>query len=171
MLARMVHRGMSEEIVVRQVIRNLYRTFKKVAAEIPLEGLLRGVAEGRDLTPLVREARGHDFAKLIEIEAVPGSPELVMERVVWASLDKYLHQIGMKVVGESPAWPDFQTYSDFCKSVRRGIFDDAQELAHRLARSPGTAPSLPRETSVVREERRKQMTGMSLLGGLGGETR
>ena len=107
-----------EDDILRRLTEAMYRTLRSVGKQIPLEDLLKAAASRRpDLSAEVALCR-HDFAEMIQrVAAEPeadGAPSIA-ERYVDAIFDRYLDQIGFRLVGEEP----FPTFDIFCAQANR----------------------------------------------------
>src|SRR5713101_3138317 len=99
--------------VARRLTEAMYRTLRSVGKQIPLKELLKAAA-GREpgFEAAVAQCR-HDFAEMVErlaAEPVADGGPTIAERYVDAVLDRYLDQIGLRLVGAEP----FPTFDSFC---------------------------------------------------------
>ena len=151
--------------IARRLTDAMYRTLRSVGKQIPVEELLKA-ASNRDpgLSAAVAQCR-HDFAEMIErvaAESAADTPPSVAERYVDAILDRYLDQIGLKLVGQEP----FPTFDSFCIQAnewKARIRPALKRLASNL--ESGQAPRMPAQPAAVHAAEREELMALSLLTG------
>ncbi len=157
--------GADDEEVCDKVIRNIYKTFRKVQEQVPLEGFISCAVDCKDMSELVRDADGHDFARLVELEARPfDSPAALMERVVEGTVDRYLHQIGVKAVGKS-AIQNFHQWRERVHRLKTKMRDALKKLASKLATNPSVHVRTPARNASQIAAMQSAILSMSLAGG------
>lgn len=164
-LWRLIEAGEPEAVVRTESTRYLYKTLQNVCKLIPIDRLLSAAAgESARVHEIVRTCDdGRDYAQLFELEANQGLDRVkIVENVLHATLDRFLDQIGMRVVG-SGAWPDFATYRTFHGRISRSLTGDIRTLAERIAANPHTPPKMPRMSGTQAQQRQSEILHWSAL--------
>ena len=162
---RFIASGPLEDEVYRRLTEAMYRTLRSVGKQIPLQDLLRA-AESRDpaLSAVVARCR-HDFAEMIRrVAPEPGidTARTMAEKYVEAVLDRYLDQMGLRLVGAG----QFPTFDSFCAQAnewKARIKPALKRLASKL--ESGQAPRVPAQPAATRSAERKELLALSLLNG------
>ena len=154
-----------ESDIARRLTEAMYRTLRSVGKQIPLEDILKAAASGRPGFSAEVALYHHDFAEMIELvaagPAADGAPTIA-ERFVDAIFDRYLDQIGLKLVGEGP----FPTFDIFCTQVNEWklqIKPALKQLASKL--ESGQAPRVPAQPTAIRAAEREELMALSILTG------
>jgi hypothetical protein len=155
--------GQPDGVIEESIKRGLYRTFQKVAKQMPLGPLLRAAIAGDDTADLVRQAEARDYACLVALVVSPGiEVASAAEQVVLAVLDKFLDQMAMEAVG-SGAHRDFESFVAARDRWKGGVAGTVHEIAAKIAQNPTASLRMPPTPRAVKEAGRKRMAGMSLL--------
>jgi len=151
--------------VTRRLTEAMYRTLRSVGKQIPLEELLKAAANRQPGFEAAAAQCRHDFAEMVErVAAEPvavGGPTIA-ERYVDAVLDRYLDQMGLRLVGAGP----FPTFDSFCAQAnewKARIKPALKRLASKL--ESGQAPRVPAQPAATREAEREELMALSLLTG------
>lgn len=162
---RFIASSPQEADVARRLAEAMYRTLRNVGKQIPLEELLKAAATRQpDFPDAIAQCR-HDFAEMIERVAADSPTDAVAsiaERYVDAVLDRYLDQIGLRLVGQEP----FPTFDRFCAQVnewKARIRPSLKRLASNL--ESGQTPRVPAQPTAVRAAEREELMALSLLTG------
>jgi len=154
-----------EADVARRLTEAMYRTLRSVGNQIPIKDLLNAAASREPgFDAAVAQCR-HDFAEMVErVAAGPvadGGPTIA-QRYVDAVLDRYLDQVGLRLVGAEP----FPTFDSFCAQSnewKARIKPALKRLAASL--ESGQAPRVPAQPAATREAEREELMALSLLTG------
>ncbi len=163
-LWELIEEGSAEEQIAQQAVRCLYKTYQRLFEYLPFAELLSAATgEGDRIHNVVRRCdRGRDYAQLFELAAEKGADKAtIAERVAEATLDRFLEQIGLRVVG-SERWPDFRAFLAFRERLADLVRTDVSRFAQRLAANPSRAPTMRRMPSKGKAIRHRDMLGMSL---------
>jgi hypothetical protein len=162
---RFIASGPQEADVARRLAEAMYRTLRNVGKQIPLEELLKAAATRQpDFPDAIAQCR-HDFAEMIERVAADSPADAaasIAERYVDAVLDRYLDQIGLRLVGQEP----FPTFDSFCAQAnewKARIRPALKRLASNL--ESGQTPRVPAQPTAVRAAEREELMALSLLTG------
>ena len=165
-LCQRIAAGASDEEVSNVLVRNMFKTFQNVQKQIPLDRLIDGAVACQDLSALVRECDGHDYARLVELEAQAfDTAQSLVERVVWATAEKFLHQIEMQVVG-TEAIRDFRAFGTRAAAWKDGARAQLSSLATKLAENPAVTVRTPPRTTVKPTVPTDQIARISLVGSI-----
>lgn len=162
-----IRNGATDDVIATAILENLYQTFKGVVRQIPLKALLEAMQAGGDVRGIIRDCQDHEYAQLVAAQYQVGlAPVDIVEHSLWATVDRFLEQIALDVVGSSN-WADFQTYDQAATTWRRDVFDGVRELARKLAANPEQPPRLPSRTAEQKILVLARLNSMSLLRGTG----
>ena len=162
---RFIASSPQEVDVARKLAEAMYRTLRNVGKQIPLEELLNAAATRDSGFPDAIAQCRHDFAEMIERVAADSPADAaasIAERYVDAVLDRYLDQIGLRLVGQEP----FPTFDSFCAQVnvwKARIQPALKRLASNL--ELGQTPRVPAQPAAVRAAEREELMALSLLTG------
>lgn len=154
-----------EDDILRTLTEAMYRTLRSVGKQIPLQHLLKAAARSQlGLSAELLNCR-HDFAEMIE--RVAAEPETdatssIAERYVEAILDRYLDQIGLRLIAAGP-FPTFDIFCAQAKKWKSRIMPDMKRLASKL--ESGEALRVPAQPAAVRATERKELVTLSMLTG------
>lgn len=162
---RFIASGPNAGEIPRRLTEAMYRTLRSIGKQIPLQQLLRAAETGDIVLSATVRQRRHDFAEMIERVAgergFDGAPAIT-ERYVEAILDRYLDQIGLRLVGEQP----FPTFDSFCAQAnewKARMRPALKRLASKL--ESGQAPRVPPQPAETRAAEREELLALSLLTG------
>jgi hypothetical protein len=150
--------------IPRRLVEAMYRTLRNAGKQIPLAEFLKAASGQLSFGDSVARCH-HDFAEMIERVAADTSGDTTAttaERFVEAILDRYLDQIGLKVVGDN-AFPTFDSFCLQANEWKLQIKPALQRLASNL--EAGRAPRVPAQPVAVRAAEREELMALSLLTG------
>jgi hypothetical protein len=150
--------------IPRRLVKAMYRTLRNAGKQIPLTELLKAASGQLNFGDPVARCH-HDFAEMIERVAADTSGDQTAttgERFVEAVLDRYLDQIGLKVVGNN-AFPTFDSFCLQANEWKRQIEPALRRLASNI--EAGRAPRVPAQPADVRAAEREELMTLSLLTG------
>ena len=142
----------------------LRMTFKNLVELLPLERLLEAATDEHcTIRDVVRECRmGREYADLfVQQTAIHTDPVQIVEGVARATVDRFLDQIELKVVGHGH-WPDMPCYHTMRENVMALIRDDVADLARRVADCPNEKPRMPRRSANQVEQDQRNLLSLSL---------
>ena len=154
-----------EPDIVRRLTEAMYRTLRSVGKQIPLEDLLKAAANRRPGLSAEVALYHHDFAEMIERvtnELVADGAPTIAQRYVDAIFDRYLDQIGLKLVGEGP-FPTFDTFCARANTWKLRMEPALKRLASQL--ESGHAPRVPAQPAAIRAAEREELMALSMLTG------
>ncbi len=163
-LMRLVAQGSSIEEVRQEAVRYLHAATKNLVELLPLGELLAAAAgENGPVAEIVaRCSKGRDYAQLFERQADRRlTREPIMTNVLVMALESFFDQISLRIV-PSEKWT-YPSLVRFLGEVRKAAMGDIRRLAAKVARNPHEAPRMPALSEAAKEQRRRQLTGMSLL--------
>jgi hypothetical protein len=162
---RFIASNPTEGDISRRLTEAMYRTLRSVGKQIPLEDLLNAAANRQGgLSATVAHCH-HDFAEMVErvaAEPVPDGGPTIAERFVEAILDRYLDQMGLRLVGEGP-FPTFDTFCAQANEWKARVKPAMSRLASKL--QSGQVPRVPAQPAAVRAAEREELMALSLLTG------
>ncbi len=163
-LMRQVKAGAADDAVLPLLGRNLVKTLRAAAKQIPICECLRAHESGQEVEPLLRSHLSHDFAQLLLlVSRDTASPDPLSVRYVEAVLDRYLDQIGHRTAGECAAVPDFDAFQERADKWRRQIADHLRAIADALSAGKLGSLRAPSMSPERREEERKRLNDVSLV--------
>ena len=142
----------------------LHKTFKNLVELLPVERLLEAATdEERTIRDVVRECRmGREYAELFAQQtAIHTDPVQIVAGVARATVNRFLDQIELKVVGHGH-WPDMSRYSAMRENVMALIGDDVTDLARRVADCPNEKPRMLRRSADRVEQDQRDLLSRSL---------
>ena len=163
-LLRKIENNERPEDIANEVVRCLYQTFKSLVDLLPLPDLIDAAEHDPErVREILRRCRSAcDYAELFaQFSAVHSDPVGLITAVTWFTFDRFLDQIGMKVVGARP-WPDVARFRLMRHAVRGLIEGEVNRLAQQVAGNPGSKPRMPARSSEQKEQDQRDMLGLSL---------
>jgi hypothetical protein len=159
---RAVEKGEHLETVVALLVDSLYRTLRRVQKQIPLAQLLVAAGtQAQTVNDLVKQCKGHDFARLFSETLEPGaSREATAQNFIQAILEKVSDQIVCRLV-PSGRWPQMHEIVGFMYDVGRAVMPEVERIAERWSDDPhwtpralptATQPNVPDKTEALLEE-------------------
>ncbi len=165
-LRQLITDGETDEKILTEAEQCLYRTFKNVCKLIPVDRLLSAAAgQNGEIYDIVKGCRmARDYAQLFEREANQGlDRQPIMENVVRATLDNFLDGTEIEAV-PSQRWRSFSALNQFYRGLNQLFDETIHKLAQKIVQHPDKPPSLPPLSKEAKEERRRELNKMSLLG-------
>lgn len=163
-LYRKIDSKAPDEEIDREIERCLYSTFKNLPDLLPLRELL-DAAERDDQTihDVVRECRkAREYAEYFDqLAAVHSDPTALVEGVACAVVERFLQQIGMKVVGNGH-WPDMARFRVMCEDTMARIQKPVARLAKQVAANPNQKPRMPARSAKQKEQDQRDLLSLSL---------
>ena len=165
---RMLRRIESDDPVERiadDAVWCLHKTFKNLVVLLPVERLLEAATdEDRTIRDVARECRrGREYAELFAQQtAIHTDPVQIVEGVARATVDRFLDQIELKVVGEGH-WPDMARFRIMRENVMTLMRDRVARLARKVADHPSEKPRMPARSADQKEKDQRDLQSQSLL--------
>ena len=104
-----------------------------------------------------------DYAQLFERQAERGlTREDIMTNVFVMALESFSDQISHRLAPEETSWT-FSSLRSFFDRVEQESMQDIRQLAAKVVRKPHEAPRMPALSDAAKEQRRRDLTDMSLL--------
>ena len=163
-LLKGIERNDPVERIAVDAVWCLHKTFKNLVVLLPVERLLEAATdEDRTIREVVRECRkGREYAELFAQQtAIHTDPVQIVEGVAYATVDRFLDQIELKVVGHGH-WPDMSRYRTMRENVMMLIRNDVANLARRVADCPNEKPRMPRRSADQIEQDQRDLLNLSL---------
>lgn len=164
------------EAIADEGVACLTRTFKSLSGLLPIRELLDANRQGVDAVRKFarRCSKAPDYAELFAQQAaILGSarpyrdPVELVAGVLRATLDKFLDQIGMEVVGSGP-WPDMARFRILREQLGTQAADRIDRLAKQIAEHPDKKPRMPRKSAALKDREHHQLLTLSLRSGTRG---
>lgn len=164
LLLKRFESGEPAEHISGDTVRCLYKTFKNLAELLPLGELLAAARLGaEEVREVVRRCRkGRDYAELFAQQAfIDSDPAQIIEGVARATVDRFLDQIELKVVGVGH-WPDMKRFRIMRDNVITLICGDVTRLARKVAENPNEKPRMPARSADQKQKDQRDLLNQSL---------
>ena len=142
----------------------LRKTFQNLAELLPVEQLLDAAKRDEQaIHDVVRECREtRDYAEIFEqLAPIHSDPASLVEGVARATVDRFLDQIQMTVVGEDH-WPDMAGFREMREDVKAMMQPGIARLAIQIADHPNVKPRMPRRSADQKEKDQRDLLNLSL---------
>ncbi len=164
-LMKLVAQRPSVGEVREETVRCLYVAAKNLVELLPLGELLAAAAgdNGPVAEIVARCSIGRDYAQLFERQADRRlTRKQVMRNVFVSALDTFFDQVSFRLAPAENPWT-FSSLRNFFGQVKQEGMEDIRQLAAKVASNPHEAPKMPALSEAAKEQRRRQLTDMSLL--------
>ena len=134
---------------------------------VTTDDFLDNRASPETLSQLVRQTKGHLYAKLLMsvIDSNPNVPGTeCLHQWLWGVIDTVFDQIRHRL-GGSELFPSCHDATTFLDRVRGEIPDDVELMAANLGINPHWKPSVPRRSGASKIDTTAELLSMSLVGG------
>ena len=163
LLAR-VAAGDPVESIAEDFVDDLYAGTRKLVKQGHLANLLAAGSEV-DLHEAVRHSGTHPFAWLFAcLRGQAHDPAAALHEALEWTVECILDRIGLDVV-DSQQWPDFDTFHEFRSELLARLDEPIRDLACKMADQPDTPPRKPGTSAARKEEKHRELYGLSLIGG------
>lgn len=163
-LLKRVERDEPADQIADDAVRCLYKTFKNLVELLPLGKLFDAAKLGPDkVREVVRRCRKEGgYAELFAQQAaIHTDPVQIIEGVARATVDRFLDQIELKVVGDGH-WPDMARFRIMRENVVMLMRDDLARLARKVADRPNEKPRMPARSADQKEKDQRDLLNLSL---------
>jgi len=154
----------SPEEIAEEATRCLYRTFKGLVDILPLKDLLNAAKRGPAAVEAIARCcpEAGEYAELIaQCSVMTSDPTELMKNVLFATYNRFLDQIEMKLLGPPP-WLDVSEFSHVRYQVAALIKGDVDHLAQQVSENPTRRPRMPGRSLKQKEQDQRAMLGMSI---------
>jgi hypothetical protein len=119
---------------------------------------------GAALQSLVKQCKGHDFARLLaEVARMGGTRDTIIEEFVLGVREKYLDQIGTRIV-PCERWKRFSDLRSHLARVKEHDETDVHWIVEKFSNDPNWRPrQRPRSKGTVLQDNTAEMMGFSLM--------
>lgn len=170
-LLRMIENDKPVDDLADETVRCLYKTFKNLVELLPWDELLEATGVGPDqVRKVLRRCRkARDYAELVAQQAAidPRPAQSIIQRaeiiegVARATVEKFFHQIQMKVVGAAN-WPDIARFHILRGEIMALIQERVAGLARQVADHPNEKPRMPRRSAKQKAQDHSDLLRLSL---------